>query len=322
MKKLQFWSQLSYFCSVNTIYQPIEKLLAQHEYVVVPNLGGFVVQKQSAEITENCIKAPFSTIAFNPLMQHSDGLLAIEIARSQSISYRSAMEVIEKEILRIKFKLDMSGSIQFGNLGLLSQNRLGQLLFTPTEKADFLPSNLGLANLYLSARKNNYNEASQTIRFTLPSTKTVKYAVAAVLLLGLLLISPQVNDVRLSNQANLVSILNTVPIHKTIKIENKVEVNKIEIQDSLTETPNTTETSEMFHVVVASWESAETASKYCQELNAASYTQAHVVSPIKKNHVAIQSFTNKVEAVVFMKELKKANRKFGSAWVLCQSARN
>lgn len=307
---------------MNTIYKPIEKLLAQHEYVVVPNLGGFVVQKQSAEITDDCIKAPFSTIAFNPLMQHSDGLLTLEIARTQAISYRSAMDVIEKEIVSIKLKLDKSGSIQFGRLGLLSQNSLGQLLFTPTEKADFLPTNLGLSNLYLSARKNNYNQASKTIRFTLPSRTALKYAAAAVLVLGLLFISPQVNDVRLSNQANLGFILKTKPIHRTLKIEKKIEVNKVDINDSISETPNTTQTTEMFHVVVASWESAETANKYCQELASASYTQAHVVSPIKKNHVAIQSFSNKEAAIAFMKELKKTSRKFESAWVLCESARN
>ena len=232
------------------------------------------------------------------------------------------MEVIEKEILSIKLKLDKSDSIQFGSLGVLSQNILGQLLFTPTEKADFLPTNLGLSNLYLSARKNNYNQAAKTIRFTLPSPKALKYAAAAVLVLGLLFISPQVNDVRLSNQANLGFILKTEPKHRTIKVEKINEVNKVETADSITETTNTTQTTEMFHVVVASWESAETANKYSKELALSSYTQAHVVSPIKKNHVAIQSFSNKEAAVAFMKELKKTNRKFESAWVLCESARN
>jgi len=35
---------------VGKINQHIEKLLAYHDYVVVPGLGGFVVQMQSASI--------------------------------------------------------------------------------------------------------------------------------------------------------------------------------------------------------------------------------------------------------------------------------
>jgi nucleoid DNA-binding protein len=307
---------------VKTIYEPIEKLLAQHEYVIVPNLGGFVVQKQSATITDDCIKAPFSTLAFNPLMQHPDGLLAIEIARTQSISYRLAMEIIEKEVTKVKVKLEQTGAHQFGNLGLLSQNKLGQLQFIPTEKADFLPNNIGLSDIYLTARSGNFNENNKTIKFTLPSAKAIKYAAAAVLLLGLLLISPQVNDVRLANQANLSSLLYSTPNYKTTKIEKKQDLVKEVAKDSLVENPKTPVKTEMFHVVVASWESTETANKYCQELTAAAYTQAHVVSPVKKNHVAIQSFSEKKDAVAFMKELKKTNHKFESAWVLCESSKN
>ena len=41
------------------------------------------------------ITPPQSTIGFNPLMHHSDGLLAIEIAKTEGISYRAATELID-----------------------------------------------------------------------------------------------------------------------------------------------------------------------------------------------------------------------------------
>jgi CCDC81-like prokaryotic HU domain 1 len=90
---------------VEKIYQHIEKLLAQHDYVVVPNLGGFVVQTQSAMFFSDHITPPQSSIGFNPLMHHSDGLLAIEIARTEGISYRAAIEAIDSEIDIIKKRL-------------------------------------------------------------------------------------------------------------------------------------------------------------------------------------------------------------------------
>jgi len=111
----------SYFCNVEKFCHHIEKLLAQHDYVVVPNLGGFVVQIQSAEILTDCITPPLSTIGFNPLMHHADGLLAIEIARSEQISYRKAMEYIVNEVENIKSNLNMVGNVSFGNLGTFYQ---------------------------------------------------------------------------------------------------------------------------------------------------------------------------------------------------------
>ena len=53
---------LSYFCEVEKFFQHIEKLLAQHDYVVVPNLGGFVVQLQSAQLLSDQITPPVAIV--------------------------------------------------------------------------------------------------------------------------------------------------------------------------------------------------------------------------------------------------------------------
>lgn len=86
------------------INQHIEKLLAYHDYVVVPGLGGFVVQHQSAKITAGHISAPTATVGFNSLMQHADGLLAIEVARAELPTGRQLKLlslVIQKSIAKI-----------------------------------------------------------------------------------------------------------------------------------------------------------------------------------------------------------------------------
>ena len=121
------------------INQHIEKLLAYHDYVVVPGLGGFVVQHQSARITAGHISAPIATVGFNSLMQHSDGLLAIEVARAEGITYRKAVEIIESEVKEFKHQLLQSTHFQLGNLGFFSLNENGSLHFVPCAKVDFLP---------------------------------------------------------------------------------------------------------------------------------------------------------------------------------------
>ena len=98
---------------MENISKHIEKLLAQHDYVVVPDLGGFVVQHESAQILPDMIIPPLSTIAFNPLMLHADGLLTIEVSRSEQISYRNAADFIRKEVE--KKKQDFVKSCFFDN---------------------------------------------------------------------------------------------------------------------------------------------------------------------------------------------------------------
>jgi len=123
---------------VDKINQHIEKMLSYHDYVVVPQLGGFVVQKQSAVIHADRITPPFSTIGFNPLMKHADGLLAIEIARTEGITYRKAVELIESEVDTIKSRLTHTGIFKIENLGTIFKNETGNIQFTPVEKINIL----------------------------------------------------------------------------------------------------------------------------------------------------------------------------------------
>ena len=319
---------LSYFCSVKNIYKHIETLLAHHDYAVLPNFGGFVVQQQSAKIVGNKIIAPRCTIAFNQLMHHSDGLLAIEIARTEGISYKSAAEKIENEVECIKNQLEKNGHFALGNLGEISKTKTGLLHFTPHTNIDFLPRNIGIHNITMSEKLNSI-KSNNNITFTIQPYKIYKYAAAAVLIIGLLIISPQVNDVKHSNSANLSSLLIEKKLVKRVAVKENVAINTTadSIEKSSINTPSSTETAikdetQAFHVIVASWQAEETATTYCQELAQEKYTNAHVVSPKKIHHVAIQSFTDKQKAVDFMNALRKANPKFKSAWVLCENNSN
>lgn len=86
----------------------VEKLLVRYDYVIVPDLGGFVVQNQSARILQDRIVPPLLTLGFNPLLKDSDGLLAIAIAQEEGISYQSALEWIRKEVEINSFSASIS----------------------------------------------------------------------------------------------------------------------------------------------------------------------------------------------------------------------
>ena len=290
--------------------QHIEKLLAQHDYVVVPNLGGFVVQIQSAKLLSDHIVPPLSTIGFNPLMHHADGLLAIEIARSEQISYRMAMEYIEKQVESLRIILRLKGKIQFGDLGTFYQNNSENLIFSPAVKVDFLPQNFELTTLYISQKDKQLNSEKPKITITLPSSRVFKYASVAMLAFGLFCISPTINDMRKPDNADILTsaFYNSTP--ETVA-SNTVATNESNKEVAMQEEQNN------FHVIVASLPNQSTADKFCEELTSTDFKSAHVLAPARTYRVAIQSFSDRDKAIQFMENLRKTDKRFETAWVFC-----
>jgi len=306
-----YFIPFSYFCNVEKFCQHIEKLLAQHDYVVVPNLGGFVVQIQSASLFSDHIVPPLSTIGFNPLMHHADGLLAIEIARSEKISYRMAMQYIDKEVENLKIILQSKGSSPFGDFGIFYQNEPGNLLFTPSVKVEFLPQNFELTNLYISQKDNQNTSEKPKLTITLPSTRIFKYASAAMLVFGLFCLSPRLTDMRRMDNANIITsaFYNSTP--KT-DISNSASKTENPAEEVIPEEQNN------FHVIVASLPNQSSADKFCKELVETDFPGAQVLSPSKVYRVAIQSFSDRDKAIEFMENLRKTDKRFETAWVLCK----
>ena len=288
----------------------IEKLLAQHDYVVVPNLGGFVVQTESAVLFSDHITPPLSTIGFNPLMHHADGLLAIEIARSEQISYRLAMETIEKKVEILKSELNSAKIIQFGNLGAFYQNDQGDLIFAPEVNVGFLPRNFELNNLYISPKGTKIQNDKPKITISMPSTRIFKYASVAMLIMGLFVVSPHVNDMRQQHDANLATSVFYNSIQTPV-------VKKTLTQKVSTLKTTTTKDSDNYHVIVASLPNQITAEKFCKELRTADFKAAHVLVPAKTYRVAIQSFSDREKAIQYMENLRKTDKRFETAWVYC-----
>ena len=301
----------------------IENLLAQHDYVVVPDLGGFVVQMQSAQILADSITPPLATIAFNPLMHHADGLLAIEIARSEQISYRLAMKHINKEVQQFRQTLKTQGNCQFGNLGIFQQNETGTLTFNPLDKADFLPMNFQLSNIrtqpksVLTAKNNN------RITITLHSNSLFKYAAAVMIAIGLFVISPRVSDTRQSNSASflptsLVAKQNTIQQSTPTALKQRADSTIAIGNDSVNTTSKTVaKTANHFYIIVASLSTKESADKYCKELATKEFKNSQVLPPAKTYRIAIQSFSDKDEAIEYMEKLRETDSRFETAWVLC-----
>ncbi len=291
----------------------IERLLAYHEFVVVPQLGGFVIQKQSAEISQDKIIAPRFTIGFNPLMKHTDGLLATEFARAEGITFRKANELIQEEVEKVIAQLTGKKSVSFGNLGSLLKSDSGTFHFEPNLNTEFLPSNLGLYDLHISQKKV-VDVERRKITFTLPTINTLRNVAAAILIIVLVGFSQQVNNFKRTDYADLTSIA-FVTIPEVTVIADSCPKFETLNQNNATVT---LDDSELYHVIVASMPTKSRAERYCSMLKSKNYSCAHVLSPIVTYRVAIQSFENKQQALEYMEQLRQSDEMFSAAWVLCK----
>lgn len=287
------------------IIRHIEKLLLHHDYVVVPSLGGFVIQKHSACIEQETLIAPRSSVSFNALMHHSDGLLVIEISRSQHISFREAQELLEKEIQQMKSSLENGATVHIGNIGTITLSDEGQYVFEPTSNSEFLPQNIGLKNLTLTGNKAKENKKSKHIKFN--AARLARYAAAFALLLGLQFGLDKADR----QQYQSASVIN-LDLLKTVHATPKPE--KAGNDTVCTQRPD----SDLFHVIVASLPTLKSAEEFATTLRNDSFPEAHLLSPATTYRVAIKSFDNREEAINYMEELRLSDNRFETAWVLCR----
>lgn len=305
-KKTWVTESLFYFCVVEMILHHIEKLLACNDHAVVPGLGGFVVQHESARISGQQISPPTATISFNPLINHTDGMLAVQISRDLRINYREATKMIEKEVEQYINHLRKKKKSAFGQIGTFQMEADRLLVFTPTEKASFLPANFGLHAISLKSKSSHQ---SKDIVFTLSTRNLMKYAAIFVTLVALLF-SSDINDASHISKADF-HTLNKVDLPEiTITAE---KINPVEASNS-TILPATEQFT--FKIVVAAFQSEATALAFCNQLITQDYPESEVLFATNNSKVSIRSFNDLVSAVNFMEQIRNQDARFPEAWVM------
>lgn len=302
------------------IIRHIETLLWRHDYVIVPGFGGFVFQHQSAVINEESIEPPLVKMSFNPLMNVSDGLLAIEVSRMNSISFREASGLISEAVDKLQHTLKTKGKVEFGRLGAMEIDEESKVIFSPSKNTHLLPANFGLSTLHYTATAiRQVEDARRTVTFTLPpARKIARYAAIGAVAVGLFFAAPRISDAT----QNLANFFPVKQHQQIIESAESIEPLKIVIPTEVA-TPllnNTDAQAEVLphHVIVSCMATQEDADNLCIRLKQLNFDKAHVLSPIKTYRVSIQSFATKQEAIGFMEQLRKSNSQFADAWVLSE----
>lgn len=303
----------------------IEQALVKHDCAIVPGLGGFIVQRESARILEDKVLPPYSTVGFNPLLTHTDGQLAADIMRNKEISYKEADALLCEWINEWQRTLEAGNAVDMGKIGTLQRQPDGHIEFLPKDMY-FLPDNLGLSPIFRH-RKELTKPRKQ------PILLTYSRYVAACAAFALLLFAP--GNTPTSNYVDYATLDPTIwtrqmlatPVAPadTCSLED-LQSTKVAAMDSVivneapTEVTSTEEEPEVckFHLIVAALDEIS-AEKYCANLKEKGHDKAHVI-PYKKGlyRIAIASYAQRQQALDAMETLRKEDSSYAKAWVYCE----
>jgi len=111
----------------------IEFLLHDHNCVIIPGFGGFVINSSPARRDGMAtFHPPVSELVFNRYLTHNDGLLAQSFMKSDSIPFEAAMQKIEHAVQEMLRELREGRKIELGALGQFEMNSSKQFVYKPT----------------------------------------------------------------------------------------------------------------------------------------------------------------------------------------------
>jgi cell division septation protein DedD len=126
----------------------IGDLLFDYECVVVPGLGGFIVNDKHAEInyTTHYFNPPFREVMFNPYLLTNDGLLLNYIAKEENITYQQAKHKIDGFVLACHNALNKGKKIKFNKIGSIYKDDNDKVIFEQDTNVNYNPDSFGLTS--------------------------------------------------------------------------------------------------------------------------------------------------------------------------------
>lgn len=299
--------------------QYISHLLHYHDCVIVPGLGGFVANHQTAQINEkqHLFLPPSKEIGFNRSLSHNDGLLTNYVAQQEEISYSEATRQIDAFVAKIHFDVFAGQLVDMGNIGSFRGDAIGNLLFAPKEMNTFLPDAFGLTSFRFEPvdYKRVVRMGYRSHPIPVFKSKFSRHWVAvAALMTGFFFLTTNDLNTPTTSQANLADVFKTkqeiVESPKVIvEEEREVVVTSISV-----EKPKRLENNR-YHLIAASLKSSSQAQTIKNDFIQQGFEDSYVLDDGSGHHrVALQSFKNFQEAVKEMEEYRKQSR-FSSVWV-------
>jgi hypothetical protein len=277
---------------MSEFYTFLEHLLYEHECVIIPQFGGFVVNAQDFlfDEKEGKIHPKKKSVAFNEKLKTDDRFLSTEWAEKKSISLKEASIEIVALGKELKSLLSSQGEVSIGLLGSLTLNAENRISFLPNPdfNADLsvfglLPVGLGYATPRLKERKPELIPAPIAENLPthieedfkpIPLTSSIYvYAFIAFVLGGLgafFLTAPTTNQAQ--------SSLNPIKIEKKVlQVATPITVKKDTLPTLPAPVVVKTQEVDIIYLVAGSFQTFEQAEKGLKEFKSLGFEQAELI---------------------------------------------
>jgi hypothetical protein len=308
----------------------ISQLLYRYQCVTVPGFGAFLTETQSAQLHEgtHTFFPPKKVVSFNSNIKNNDGLLANHIAQTEKISFEVAVNTILNEVAAWKNNLQIYGGISLQNIGELFFNSENNLVFTPSNQANYLPQSFGL-NSYVSPaiKREVYKQETEQLEEKAPIAFTpkkrknysvLKYAAMFVLGAGLLTTSGIVGNNYYQQQIKEQTLLVETKVQQ--QLNQKIQEATFFIENPLpnvTLSVNDAETSQTkaYHLVAGVYQKEFYANKLFSELQQLGYKPRRL-APNKFGlfPVLYSSYSSYIEAQNALTKIQQEHNP--EAWIM------
>lgn len=320
----------------------IERLLLSHDCVIVPDLGGFVLQSVPAacEVGEHIFRPMRKDLLFNSTLKHQDGLLAESYMKAYRIDYSQAVERIGEDVEALRLRFNESGQVNLGTIGTFSRGNEGQYIFTPSADNLLNVSAYGLPSFYLTPLSLLKKEQEDTftgytergddrkdaiyIRINRNVLRAASVVAAVVLLV--LLISTPVKDVNSTTYtASFIPAGLSVeqPLTLSEAITPAVEAGSLPAE-AIAEVapvaappvskPDSLFTGKTYYAIIGSFPTVEDGMKFIRTIDKTRYPEVAYVKKGDKVRVYTDKFNNRKDAEVCINGLRETG-KHKDAWL-------
>ena len=305
--------------------EQISYLLLRHEYVVVPQLGGFIREQLPASYdrVKHLAYPPSAELHFNSEMTHSDGLLEERYALLLGLSLRRARLVLEEEVSQLRHQLIQQGSFHLAGIGEIRLTREGQLTFSPDASAPATSASAyGYAPLSLptlpqadrAPRPSSYDSRYISLRL---SKRALGYA--AVIVIALLALLPWGNKVETEQHYQAGFTPSTEVARQLFGDEpKKAEPTAPEATPKQGTIQWSTEQDGRYYIIIATERTEERINTYATQTRSTlpEATLTALRSPRGRTiRLALTSFDTSAEAYTYLNKLVKEYPTHRSAWV-------
>lgn len=137
---------------MNAIDRYIDRLLLNHDCVVVPGFGGFITHYEEADVDnaseeESVLFPPYRTVRFNQALTEDDGLLVHAYMTAHDTTYIAATQQMQLDLAQLMQALATEGCYTLENIGTLRQDLSGRITLETDEAGIATPGLYGMGSL-------------------------------------------------------------------------------------------------------------------------------------------------------------------------------